>query len=182
MSALGPGIARAVVTALILGVVSSFGDWLWASFIPDGAVVPGIVHGVLIFLILALVLGRASGVAGATRSLLKTLPIGGLLIAAAFYPIAMVVGYLGGLLITWIAMWLTLATLLRRARGGRESRGRALTRGAIAAGLSGLAFWAISGIWTNPSAEPVNYLLRAAYWAFAFFPGFAALLVGQPDD
>ena len=175
-----PGILRAVVAAALLGIVSSFGDWLWANFLTDGAVVPGVVHGFVIFLILAVVLGRASGVPGATKRLLMTLPLAGLLIAAAFYPIAMGVGYVGGLLVTWVAMWLVLATLQRWARGGGESLGRALARGALAALLSGLAFWAISGIWTGPAPESVNYIVRAGYWTFAFLPGFAALLVGQP--
>lgn len=182
VSSLPPGLRRAAVAALVLGVVSSFGDWLWASFIPDGAVGPGVVHGVVIFLILAVVLGWASGVSGTTRRLLMTLPLAGLLIAAAFYPLALVFEYLGGLLVTWVAMWLALATLFRWARGGGEGLGRALARGGLAASLSGLAFWAISGIWTDPSPEPVSYALRAGYWTFAFFPGFAALLVGQPAE
>ncbi len=166
---------------MVLGVVSSFGDWLWANFIPDGAVAPGVAHGFVIFVILAVVLGWAAGGRGATRRLLVTLPLAGLAIAAAFYPLAAVVGYLGGLLVTWVAMWLALATLSRWARGGREGLGRALLPGVVAALLSGLAFWAISGIWTGPSPEVVNYLVRAGTWTFAFLPGFAALLIGQAD-
>ena len=39
-ASLRPGIVRAVVASLLLGVVSSFGDWLWARYIPDGAATP----------------------------------------------------------------------------------------------------------------------------------------------
>jgi len=150
-------------------------------FIPDGAIVPGVVHGVVIFAILAAVLGASSPVSGTTRRLMWTLPLAGLLLAAAFYPIAMLTGYLGGLLVTWVGMWLSLALLYRWARRSPEPLGGALARAAAAAVFSGLAFWAVSGMWTNP-AETFSFLTRTAKWAFAYFPGFAALLLARADD
>ena len=76
-------------------------------------------------------------------------------------------------------MWLSLALLQRWATGGTESRGRTLGRGLIAAAGSGLAFWAVSGMWTHPAAYD-SYLLRFVYWTIAFLPGFAALLLRKP--
>ncbi len=176
-------LRRASLSALVLGLVSAFGDWVWAHYIQDGAVLPGVIHGLLIFTLLALVLGIAAGSGLALRRLLPTLPLAGLLIAAAFYPIARVAGYLGALLLTWVAMWITLALLQRWARGGRESHRIAMVRAALAAVGSGIAFWAVSGMWTSPDPDP-SYALRALAWSFAFWPGFAALLTGQarPDS
>lgn len=167
-----------VAAAATLGVFSAIADWVWARYIPDGAVLPGVAHGVVVFVLLALVLGWAASTVGATTRLLATLPIAGLLIAAGFYPAAYALGYLGALIAAWIAMWLSLALLQSWARGGAESKARGLTRGLIAAAVSGLAFWAVSGMWTNPAAH-ANYLLRFFYWTFAFFPGFVALLYGH---
>jgi len=170
-----------LAAAGVLGLVSTLGDWIWAMFIPDGAVLPGIVHGVLIFLIFALVLGVAAQSRMVRRRLLWSLPIAGLVIAAAFFPLAYVLGYLGALLATWVAMWLSLALLQRWARSRSESLQRALARGLFAAVASGIAFWAISGIWTDPALLG-NYPLRLIYWSIAFFPGFLALLWGQPRE
>jgi hypothetical protein len=55
--------------------------------------------------------------------------------------------------------------------------GNAAVRGVVAAILSGLAFYAISGIWTRPSPEGPNYVRNFLSWTFAFFPGFAALFM-----
>lgn len=166
--------------AVILGAVSTLGDWVWAHYIPDGAVIPGVVHGALIFLILAAVLAWDAGTRRAAARLLPALPATGIVLAAAFYPLARLLGYLGALLVTWVLMWLATAALQRWARGGVESAGRSLLRGAAAAVGSGLAFWAISGIWTNPSPEGPSYPWHFACWTFAFLPGFLALLLGQP--
>ena len=172
-------LSPSLAAAGALGLLSTLGDWIWARFIPDGAVLPGVIHGVLVFLALALTLGLAAKPRTALRRLLLALPIAGLLIAATFYPLTRILGYLGALLATWIAMWLTLALLQRWARDPTEALQRALLRGLVAAVASGLAFWAISGIWTNPALHG-NYLLRLVYWTFAFFPGFLALLWSQP--
>lgn len=163
---------------LVLAIASTIGDWLWANYIPDGAVVPGVLHGVAIFLLIAVVLAGAIGTRLAWRRLLPMLPLMGLLIAAAFYPIAMVIGYIGGLLVTWMAMWIGLACADRWARATGGGLQEALVRGVAAAVLSGLAFWAISGIWTNPSAHPDPLSVgRLGAWSVAFFPGMAALLI-----
>lgn len=173
-----PGVLDSLIAAVVLGAVSTFGDWLWANFIPDGAIVPGVLHGVAIFFVLAVVLAYATHRRSAYGYLLWRLPVAGALIAASFYPLYFVLGYLGSLLATWMAMWLVLAWLHQKARGDVESLSRSVLRAGLAAILSGLAFWAISGIWT--SAEPVTYAWRFACWSFAFLPGFLALLFAQP--
>ena len=174
-------VAAVAVAALALGIFSTLGDWVWALYIPDGAVVPGIVHGLLFFVLIAIVLGAAVGSARVVRRLLLALPAAGLLLAAAFYPLAGALGYLGSLLATWVGMWLSLAFALRWARGADESAGRSLVRGLVAAVTSGLAFWSVSGMWTAP-AEATGYPLRLVYWTFAFLPGLAALLLARAES
>ncbi len=178
MPNLRPELSSAVIAAVALGALSTAGDWIWARWIPDGAVLPGVVHGVVFFAALAFALGGAARSREAMRRLLWTLPVAGLLLAAAFYPLAYAVGYLGALLVTWTLMWLALALLQRWARGGEESARRAVTRGLIAAVGSGLAFWAVSGMWTRPAGE-TGYPLRLVYWTFAFLPGLLALFLGR---
>ncbi len=177
MNALPAGVLRSFIGAVVLGAVSTFGDWVWANYITDGAVIPGVVHGGVIFLILAAVLAW-DGTRRAAARLLPVLPAFGIVLAAVFYPLAWVLGYLGALLVTWVLMWLATAVLQRWARGGVETAGRSLLRGAAAAVGSGLAFWAISGIWTNPAPGGPSYPWTFACWTFAFLPGFLALLVG----
>jgi hypothetical protein len=57
--------------------------------------------------------------------------------------------------------------------------GPALVRGVSAAILSGLAFYAISGIWLKPPPGGPHYLTNFVSWTIAFFPGFLALLAGR---
>lgn len=176
MNRLRRGPAPAVAGAAALGAVSTLGDWIWARYLRDGDAVAGVVHGAAIFLVLAAVLAWSAGSRRAAVRLLASLPAAGVLLAAAFYPLARAIGYLGALIVTWVAMWLALAVLQRWARGGGEGLGLTAARGALAAVGSGLAFWAISGIWTDPAADP-SYLWRFACWTFAFLPGFLALLL-----
>lgn len=173
------GFIPALLSAVTLGASSTFGDWLWANYLTDGALLPAVVHGAAIFLLLALVLSTAAGTREAARRLFPTLPITGVLIAALFYPLASVVGYIGALLVSWATMWLATAALQRWARGSNELFEHALLRGALAAIGSGVAFWLISGMWTAPSPEPIVYPARLLSWTFAFLPGFLALLVAQ---
>ncbi len=171
-------LADAVLAALVLGAFSIFGDWVWARFIPDGAVVAAVAHGVLFFLLIAAVLGRVARSSGALKRLLGALPLAGLVLAAVFYPLAGVIGYRAALLATWVGMWLALALAQRWARGRDESAARALARGLIAAAFSGAAFWMVSGMWTAPAAE-TGYVRRLFYWTFAFLPGLGALFVAR---
>ena len=186
----------AVLAALALGVLSTLGDFIWAKYLTDGAILPGVIHGALIFLAIALVLAwsaeRAAAGSGqrVARRLVASLPALGVGLAAVFYPLAYALGYLVSLLITWVGMWCGTAALYRWARDGREPRALTLARGAAAAVGSGLAFWAISGIWTRPSPDGPDYAWHLACWTFAFLPGFAALLlpfrahdksIGAPD-
>ena len=165
-----------LVSALALGSASALGDWIWARYLTDGAVIPGIVHGVLIFVLLAVIVAANSGFRRTLGRLLATLPLSGALLAAAFYPIAYTLGYVPALVVTWCAMWLLLALLLRWVRGDDPGTQRVVVRGVVAAVASGLAFYCVSGMWTRPDQFD-HYGVRLLLWTVAFLPGFLALLL-----
>jgi hypothetical protein len=80
--------------------------------------------------------------------------------------------------VMWPAFWVALAFLNGMGLGEpRTGRGEAVARGLVAAVLSGLAFWSISGIWTHHGPGGPNYPYNFACWTFAFLPGFLALLL-----
>jgi hypothetical protein len=143
----------------------------------------GVVHGAVIFAAIGLVLGLAARARQGTRSALVGRAVTaelalGVAISASFYPLYRWVG-LASLFITWMALWLGTARVERWLGAGVRSSGQALARGSIAAVLSGLAFWAVSGIWTEPAPDGPNLVWHLLCWLIAFVPGFAALLVDR---
>jgi hypothetical protein len=162
----------AVVAALLLGALNTFGDFVWARFIPSHRAVFGLVHGTLLLMAVGLYLGVLRGrpglgtVAGATV---------GLLAAASFYALAPLLGY-SAMFVSWMALWIGFAFLDARLRGRAAPR-ETLLRGALAAIGSGIAFWAISGIWLRPAPGGPRYAYNFACWTLAFLPGFLALLL-----
>ena len=50
------GIWHSVLAAAILGLVSAVADWIWFRFLEDGAILPALVHGLIFFVVIALVL------------------------------------------------------------------------------------------------------------------------------
>lgn len=164
-----------LVGALLLAALSTLGDYVWARFVPAHRAVFGLAHGTLLLLALGLYLGllRRRPVLGALGGAAV-----GLLAAASFYALARALG-LGAMFVSWMLLWMGFAGLDARLRGRVPTR-EALVRGLLAALGSGLAFYAISGIWTNPAPGGPRYAFHFVCWTVAFLPGFAALLVGSP--
>jgi hypothetical protein len=73
--------------------------------------------------------------------------------------------------------WICFAVLQKVLTAG--TLGAALGRGLAAAVLSGVAFYMISGIWTEHRPGGPNYLTNFLYWSFAFLPGFVALFAAH---
>lgn len=155
-----------VVAALVLAVISTAGDFVWANFRVRHLMAYGIAHGVLMFLVAGVLVvpdpkqrlfGALGGIAAGG---------GG---ALAFYALRPLLGY-GGMFASWILVWVILGYV---ARAG-------LARGVLAALLSGAAFYAVSGMWMpfNP-ATPLDYAEHFVRWTVAFSPGFAALMLGR---
>lgn len=170
-------VLKALAGSLWAAALSTFGDFVWARFIPRHRVVFGLAHGALLFLGIGLCLGafRRRPWRGAA---------GGLLIgfgaAAGYYVLARFMGY-AAMFVLWMAVWAGFALLL--AYGLGEPRSGALeaaVRGVLAAVGSGLAFYAISGIWTTHRPEGPDYPYHFLCWTIAFVPAFAALLLRRP--
>jgi hypothetical protein len=164
-------VLLAVVASLLLGAVMTAGDFIWAFFSVRHRVYTGIAHGALMCLCIGAVIGFR-----ARRPLpgLMAGPLIGVLAAGAFYALAPTLRW-GAMLPAWMLFWICFAVLQRWLTSG--TLGMALARGVVAAVLSGLAFYAISGIWTRPSPGGPNYVIHFVYWSFAFLPGFLALFL-----
>jgi hypothetical protein len=154
-----------------MAAVSTFGDFVWATIVPGHQMVYGLVHGAVLLACIGLWLGVPAGRPGAGT-------LGGLAIgvvsAGGFYLLAPLLGY-AAMFPMWMLLWVLFAYLHARLLGERDIRGAAW-RGLVAAAASGLAFYAISGIWLDPSPGGPNYPWHVVAWTLAFFPGFAALL------
>jgi len=167
-----PGALAALAGALLLGALNTFGDFVWARFVSAHRAVFGLAHGTLLLMAVGLYLGFLRG-----RPALGALAgaVVGLLAAASFYALAPLLGDVA-MFVSWMALWIGFALVDARLRGGVSSR-EAVLRGTAAAVGSGLAFWAISGIWLSPAPGGPRYAYNFLCWTLAFLPGFLALLL-----
>lgn len=167
------GVTHAVVAAVLLAAVMTFGDYIWSVFEVRHKVVNGILHGATMCLALGVVIGwRAGRIAAGTLAG----PVIGVVAALVFYALAPAMRY-WAMLPAWMLFWILFAFLQQRLMR-TETTATALRRGVAAALLSGAAFYAISGIWTKPAPGPPPYGVHFASWVFAFLPGFVALFAG----
>jgi hypothetical protein len=157
--------------ALFLGAVMTAGDFIWHQFGVRHTAVAGVVHGAVMCLCIGGILGARAG--RLTRGLLAG-PLVGVIAAGTFYALAPTLRW-GAMLPAWMLFWICFALLQHVF--GTETLPKALGRGVVAAVLSGLAFYAISGIWTNPAPGGPNFVVHLLYWSFAFLPGFLALFL-----
>lgn len=164
----------ALAASVALGVVSTFGDFVWEELGLRHRMVYGLVHGAVI----CLAIGAAIGIR--ERRITPAIALGpaiGLLAASGFYLLAPWLRY-SAMFPMWMLFWLCFA-LLQEWLGERKSVRTGVVRGLTAAVVSGLAFYAISGIWTRPSPGGPNYVRHLLSWSFAFLPGFLALFLGR---
>lgn len=170
-------LVQAIAAALFLGIVMTLGDFVWAYFRVRHSVWTGVSHGALMCLCIGGVIGARAGrpISGVIAG-----PLIGVLAAAAFYAASPTLGW-GAMLPAWMLFWICFALFQHWLQP--ETWNAAAIRGVIAAVFSGLAFYAISGIWTRPSPGGPNYLIHFLYWSFAFLPGFLVLFFGRssPD-
>ena len=166
-------LITALVGAAAVAAVSTFGDLVWATWIPRHRPIYGLTHGTLLFLAIGLFLGSIAGrpAAGALSGAAV-----GAAAAGSFYLLVPLFGF-SSMFISWFGMWIALAVVyawLMRT----NARGRTVVmRGLLAAVASGLAFYLISGIWRPFNPEGWDYAWHFAAWTIAYVPGFAALLV-----
>lgn len=149
------------------------GDWIWAALDLRHRAVYGLMHGTVLCAWIGVGLGLMGRRVGA-GALLGA--IVGLAAAASFYALAPFMGY-SAMFVSWVGLWLGLAWVAGRLLGTPLAVRSGFARAAVAAAGSGLTFYAISGIWMNPSPTP-NYFWHLLAWLVAFLPGCVALLVG----
>ena len=170
------GLAAALGGALAIAALNTFGDFVWARFIPAHRPVFGLIHGTLLCLGIGLFLGvlRRRAVRGALAG-----AVIGFAAAGGYYLLARFMGY-GAMFVLWMALWAAFGLLNGTAFGEpRQAIRSALGRGALAAVGSGVAFYLVSGIWRRTPAGAGDYAFHFACWTVAFLPGFAALLIRQ---
>jgi hypothetical protein len=179
-------LVSALVGALLLGALSTLGDFIWANWRVRHMALYGIVHGMAIFLAIGLFLG---GRAGAPLQGGIAGVVAGAAAAGSFYLFAPLLGY-SAMFLSWVLVWIALglinlwlgALAMSRQYGGSSSVTLnalvkdGLGRGTIAALASGAAFYAVSGMWFPFNPAGWDYAVHFASWTFAFLPGFAALL------
>jgi hypothetical protein len=177
------GWTATVAAALVLATSSTVADLVWAWWIPSHRAAFGLIHGALLFMLLGVVLGvlaaraRRDGKAAATvtRAAAGEL-FAGLSGAAAFYALFSAIGW-AAMFVAWMWVWMITAFVYRWVRGSEAGLEATLARGGAAAVLSGIAFWAISGIWLGGSTRNPDYAVNFVSWFVAFAPGFACLLL-----
>ena len=161
---------HAVLASVLLGVISTLGDFVWAHWQVRHRVVYGLIHGAAICLCIGAVIGARwrQPAAGAAVG-----PLIGVLAATSFYLLAPLLRY-SAMFPAWMLFWICFGLLQARlSRVGTPKE--ALVRGVIAAAASGLAFYLVSDMWTRPSPGGPDYAGNLVRWTVAFLPGFVAL-------
>lgn len=173
-----PSLGRALLGAFAIAAFSTFGDFIWARWIPAHHLAFGLAHGLL--------LGAAIGfVLGVLRGRPHRGALGGAVVvlgaAVGYYGLRPLLGG-AAMLVSWMALWVAFGVLAGRGLGVHHSWRESVSRGLVAALASGLAFYAISGIWTRFDPRTIHYPYHLACWTVAFAPGFLGLLLerGSP--
>jgi hypothetical protein len=161
-----------LIASLAIAALSTLGDFIWATWLPEHRAVYGFAHGLLLFCAVGLVFGILAGRPGAGAAAGAAIGAGA---AGTYYVFSPLFGY-STMFVVWFAVWMALALSYARLSGGVTPTRVVLARGAMAAAASGLAFYLISGIWMPFDPQGWDYAVHVAAWTFAYFPGFAALL------
>jgi hypothetical protein len=168
-------VTATLTGALAMAAVSTFGDFVWAMWIPRHRPVYGMTHGTLLFLAIGAYLGILA------RRPLQGAAAGAVLgfaAAGSFYLLAPLAGYVV-MLVVWFATWVGLSLMHVRLQGMPHSVSAILMRGVIAALAFTGAFYAISGIWFPFDPAGWDYLWHFGGWTLAFAAGFAPLFIAN---
>jgi hypothetical protein len=152
---------NAIIGAVLIAVVSTLGDFVWAGLHLRHRVVYGLAHGTILFLCMGAYFGslKNNTVMGAIYGAAI-----GFAAAGSFYLLAPVAGY-SVMFFVWAFVWIALAFVA----------GAPVLRGVLAMIGSGLGFYLISDIWRPFDPEGWDYALHFLSWTIAYLPGFLAL-------
>ena len=168
-------MSAVIVASLSIAALSTLADFIWATWLPDHRAVYGFAHGMLLFCAVGLVFGALAGRPGTGAAAGAAI---GAAAAAAYYVFSSLFGYTT-MFVVWFAVWMALGFLYARLSGAMAATRVVVMRGAMAAAASGLAFYLISDIWRPFDPRGWDYAVHMAAWTFAYFPGFAALLLAR---
>ncbi|MBI2189562.1 MAG: hypothetical protein HYU37_20935 [Acidobacteria bacterium] len=166
-------MTQTLTAAVAIAALSTLGDFIWATWLPEHRAVYGFAHGLLLFCAVGLVFGLLAGRPAAAA--LAGAAIGAAA-AGTYYVVSPLFGY-AAMFVVWFVVWIALAWMYARLSATAAPAGAVLARGVAAATASGLAFYLISGIWRPFDPQGWDYAVHFAAWTFAYFPGFAALLL-----
>ena len=171
-------MARIVLGILIVAAVSTASDYIWYEIGVRHRMTTGIITGVVMLLAVG---GALGWIAGRLVNGLWIGVVAGLIGALAYYAMASPLGGQTAMIAAWVSLWIILAIGEGRfLRSSRRPWGEVVTRGVMAAVLSGLTFYVVSGdLWGRPPAGGRNYALQFARWLVAWGPGIFALSAGK---
>ena len=176
---------RIVVGILGVALLATLADYTWYTLHVRHTMVTGLIHGAVLLTAVGAVLGLHAGRA------MKGLPIGalaGIGGALTYYLLIALVDrrtYGSAIPASWVALWMIVAVLDGRWLRAPERRPwRVIAiRGALAAVLSGAAFFMVMNIlWGRPPASGRNYAVQFGAWVVAWAPGLLALTSGRPTN
>ena len=167
-------MVKAILGTLIVAAVSTASDYTWFEFGVRHSLWTGVVTGA----VMLMAVGGAIGWTGRRVSAGLWLGVvSGVLGALAYFAMEPALGRNAAMMAAWVSVWLALAIGDGRlVRSPRRSWIDALGRGALAALLSGVAFYLmVSSLWGHESAGGRNYALQYARWIVAWAPGILAI-------
>jgi hypothetical protein len=179
------GWMRIVAGILGVALVATLADYTWYTLHVRHSIVTGIIHGAVLLTAVGAVLGLHTG------RVVKGLPIGalaGIGGALTYYLLVALVDrrtYGSAIPVSWVAMWLIVAVLDGRWLRSPERRPwRVIAiRGALAAVLSGAAFYMVMNIlWGRPPESGRSYAAQFGAWVVAWAPGLLALTLVRPSS
>ena len=176
---------KIVVGILGVALVATLADYTWYTLDVRHSMTTGIIHGAVLLTAVGAVLGLDAG------RVVKGLPIGALAGvggALTYYLLIALVDrrtYGSAIPASWVALWLIVAVLDGRWLRAPERRPwpAIAIRGALAAVLSGIAFFMVMNtLWGRPPATGRNYAVQFAAWVVAWAPGLLALTLGRSSS
>jgi len=163
-----------ILGILFVAAVATIGDFIWYHFGIRQTILAGVVHGAALLMSVGAALGwSARHVATGVKMGL----VAGVIGALSYYALVNGVGMMTAMIGAWAVVWIALA--IGEGRMLQQPRRRwldVITRGLVAAALSGVAFYAVSsGLWGRAPAGGRNYLLQYARWIVAWAPGIVTI-------
>jgi hypothetical protein len=161
----------ALISTVVLALVATLGDFVWARWLPNHTAAAGVTHGALLFLIAGAMLGlphRRPGM-GAVWGLLA-----GVIGAGVFYALAPAMRMMA-MFPAWFVLWIVLGLATVMALRGARQPLEGVARGVGAGLLSGATFYLVSGMWQNWNPATIDYADHLWRWAVAFLPAFVCL-------